>query len=334
VVRNIGATFEWDLVRLGELANDVGELYVDFQGLGDSSWLNAQVGRFQIPVGESYLRYSKGTRDEPFITHTVGGPWFWDEGIKVYGQDASGRVGYVASIANGETPFNFDADSDPQGTLKLFTDPWPWLHVSVSGLAQGQIGSNDPGEEAYGALWLGETWALQIGHDTDVPNFIDGVAQPDGPAVVDHTWLVGADAIVKPLDGLRIWLGGGQYRIEADGDGPYDRNLYYWIAEVMIEGALVSPSLEPLYLALRADGLTTGDSGRGYMLDWRQFTLGYNMRDLNELAAVLGVRIGKHVRLRTQYAFHDVDLVRGVTPDLRRFGDDEHWFAADVAVAF
>ena len=108
VVRTIGTTLEWDLVRIGELQNQVGELYVDFQGLADSSWLNAQVGRFQIPLGENYLRFSKGYRDNPFISNTVGGPWWWDEGVRVYGQESRGRFGYVASISNGDTNFNTD----------------------------------------------------------------------------------------------------------------------------------------------------------------------------------------------------------------------------------
>src|SRR5262245_595916 len=113
VVRTIGATVEWDLVRLGDLQNQVGELYADFQGLLGSSWMNAQVGRFQIPLGENYLRFSKGYRDNPFISNTVGGPWYWDEGVRLYGHDASGRFGYVASVSNGETDFNVDSNTDP-----------------------------------------------------------------------------------------------------------------------------------------------------------------------------------------------------------------------------
>src|SRR5262245_35406365 len=178
VVRNIGATVEWDLVRIGELQNQVGELYADFQGLLASSWMNAQVGRFQIPVGENYLRYSKGYRDNPFISNTVGGPWWWDEGIRLYGKDAGGRFGYVASVSNGETDFNRDTNTDPQGTLKLYTDPWPWLHLSVSGLLSGEIGRT--GTPSSGALWMGETWAMPIGVFTGVPTFIDGL--PAAPA--------------------------------------------------------------------------------------------------------------------------------------------------------
>src|SRR5262245_16506352 len=54
-LRNVGASVEWDWVRMGEVENQVGDLYADFQGIADSDWLNAQVGRFQIPVGEAYL---------------------------------------------------------------------------------------------------------------------------------------------------------------------------------------------------------------------------------------------------------------------------------------
>jgi hypothetical protein len=253
--------------------------------------------------------------------------------VRLYGQDAKGRFGYVASVSNGETDFNIDTNTDPQGTLKLYTDPWPWLRLSVSGLVSGEIGRTN--EASSGALWLGETWAMPVGNWTIVPNFIDGVAQPDGPNVIDHTWFAGADAVVKPLDGLRVWLAGGQYHIEAEGGGPYDRNLYYWVAEVVAEGRLVSPALDPLYLALRANGITTGDRDRGYTLDIRlNDTVGFNMRDLNELSAALGVRIGPYVVLRGEYAFRDTDLVRGVTPDLHSAVGDDHWFAFDVGVSF
>jgi hypothetical protein len=333
IVRNIGATFEWDLVRIGMLQNDVGELYVDFQGVADSPWLNAQVGRFQLPVGENYLRFSKGYRDNPFISNTVGGPWWWDEGVKLYGQEAEGRFGYVASVANNDTRFNVDDNNDPLGTLKLFADPWPWLHLSASGLVSGEIGRDNQG--APGGLWLGETWAMPIGAMSAVPIFIDGVPAPDGPLKLSRTWLAGGDVILRPLDGLRVWLGGGHYRIDAAGSGPYDRSLDYWIAEVVADGRLISRALDPLYLGLRASGLTTGDHSRGYLLDFRfADSLGFNMHSLNEYSAVLGVRIGRFVRLRGEYAFQDVDLVRGATPDISSQRGDEHWFAFDVGISF
>lgn len=333
LVRTVGVTFEWDLVRLGSLRNDVGELYVDFQGLGGNGWLNTQVGRFQIPVGENYLRFSKGYRDNPFISNTVGGPWWWDEGLRFYGSGADGRLGYVASLSNGDTRFNADSSSDPQGTLKLFTDPWPWLHLSVSGLMAGQTGRTTQG--APGALWLGETWAMPIGAMTAVPTYIDGVASADGPTKLDRNWLVGADVVLRPLDGLRAWLAGGRYEIEASGSGPFDRTLYYWIAELVADGRLVSPVLDPLYLALRANALTTGDGGRGYLLDFRLAdTVGHNVRNLAEYSVALGLDVLEGVRLRGEYTFQDIDLVRGVPTSISSERDDEHWFAVDVGIAF
>src|SRR5262249_4955812 len=264
-----------------------------------------------------------------------GGPWWWDEGVRLYGQDPTGRFGYVASVSNGDTKFNVDDNNDPQGTLKLYTDPWPWLHLSVSGLVSGEIGHKS--RPAPRALWLGETWAMPVGAFTDVPNCINGVPTPDGPNQIQRTWLVGADAIAKPLDGLRVWLGGGRYDMDASNavPGPYDRTLYYWIAEVVADGQLVSPALEPVYLALRASGLTTGDNGRGYLLHEAYLdTAGYNMRDLNEYSVALGWRIGRYVRLRGEYGYRDVNLVRKVDPAIRAQVDDDDWFAFDVGISF
>jgi hypothetical protein len=136
-LRGAGASVEWNVYRLGSRADELGEAYLDLQGLGDSSWLSLQAGRFQIPVGESYLRYGKGAKDNPFVTNALPGTWWWDEGVKLYGSEPGGRFGYVASLTNGETPRNFGFEDGDQVTLKLFADPRPWLHVSLSGLYSG-----------------------------------------------------------------------------------------------------------------------------------------------------------------------------------------------------
>ncbi|MEZ4217448.1 MAG: hypothetical protein R3E88_13275 [Myxococcota bacterium] len=333
LVRNVGATVEWDLVRIGTLMNQVGELYVDFQGIGGSSWWNAQVGRFQLPVGESYLRYSRGYRDNPFVSNAVGGPWWWDEGVRLYGASPDGRLGYVASVSSGDTRFNTDANADPQATLKLFAEPFPWLRVSASGVVSGEIGSATAA--APGALWLGETWAMPIGAMSSVPVVVDGVVVPDGPTKLARTWLAGGDVVLRPVDGLRVWLAGGHYRIETAGAGPYDRSLVYWIAEAVAEGGLVSPALAPVYVGVRASGLTTGDRGRGYLLDFRMAeTLGFDMYRLDEYAGVVGVRIGDHVRVRAEYTYQDVALVRGAAAAVASPRGDEHVFAIDVGIAF
>ncbi len=331
LVSDIGFLFEWDLVRLGKLENRVGELYTDFQGLGGQDWANVQVGRFQIPVGENYLRMSQGYHDNPFISNTVGGPWWWDEGLRVYGRE--GKVGWVASVSDGQTQFNFDPNTDKQFTLKLFADPTPWLHVSASGLRSGPMGSSS--SAAMGALWLGESWARPIGASTSVKSYVDGVEVVDGPNRLKDSWLAGGDVILNFPDLARIWLGGGWYGIDSTGAGLYDRDLYYWIAEVVLEGAAAAPVLAPFYLGLRADGLGTYDSNQGYLLDSRlNATLGFNAKSLQAYSMVLGWRLTDGVTLRAEYSIRDIGVVNGVTDKIRDDAQDQDLYGIEIGVDF
>jgi hypothetical protein len=309
IARNVGFTFEWNLVRLGEVQSDsgatqVGEIFVELQRLGDQPWLNAQVGRFQIPVGENYLRFSKGYKDNPFITNTVGGPWWWDEGVRVYGSDERRRFGYVASISDGDTPFASDSSREPQGTLKLWVEPTRWLHASVSGLFSG--------ETRRGALWLGEIWATPIGAMSDLPTFQDGAIVPPAPGQIDTSSLLAADVILTHEKLGRLWLGGGRWGIDA-ADSGYDRDLWYWIAEAILEGRALSPELAPFYLALRANGFGTYDDDAGYILDVRDADrFGYNAQLLHAYSIALGWRLTRWTTLRLEYTRRYVELVDGV----------------------
>jgi hypothetical protein len=329
LARNVGFSFEWNLVRRGELYNEVGELYVDLQGLGGSSWLNLRPGRFQIPVGEAYKRYSRGEGSNPFISQPLGGPWWWDEGVMLYGASELGRAGYVASLSNGETPFDFDDGDGEQLTLKLWAQPLPWLYASVSGLHQGEIG------QGGGALWLGETWATPVGAMGGVPVWIDGAPAPPSFAPFDSAWLAGGDLVLTPRDGVRAWLGGGRYALESRDGGRYDRNLDYWVAELVLRGGLLRPELAPATLGLRADGISTGDSDRGYLLAIDYVgTLGYNMRSFTAYSAVLGWQLGSATALRAEYSLRDIDLVRGAGAVLGDEADDADTFGVEIGVQF
>jgi hypothetical protein len=333
LARDIGFTFEWDLVRLGEVENDLGELFVELQGLGDSDWANVQVGRFQIPVGEAYLRYSKGYADKPFVSNAVGGPWFWDEGIKLYGSDFDNRFGYVASVSDGDTRFGEDTTGDKQVSLKLFARPLPWLQVSLSGLRGGSTGNSS--RAASGALWLGEMWARAFGSGSDVANFIDGAIEADGPNQIRDSYFGGLDVILEDRDWGRLWLAYGGYHIDSRGEGFYDRTLHYWIAELILEGRALAEVLDPLYAGLRAAGLGTYDRDRGYLLDFRYAdTLGYNMRSIDAYSAVLGWRITRWLRLKGEYTYQDIDLVRGVPDSVRRDARDADLWAIELSAWF
>jgi hypothetical protein len=331
IARDIGFLFEWDLVRLGSLQNRVGELYTDFQGLGGQEWANVQVGRFQIPVGENYLRFSQGYKDNPFISNTVGGPWYWDEGLRIYGRE--GKFGWVASLSDGQTQFNFDPNHEKQVTLKLLADPTPWLHVSASGLRSGPMGSSS--SAAMGALWLGESWARAFGAGTTVANYVGGAAVADGPNRLKDSWLAGGDVILHFPDLLRVWLGGGWYGIDSSGASFYDRNLYYWIAEAVLEGAAAAPVLAPFYFGARADGLGTYNTDEGYLLDSRQSaTLGYNAKFLQAYSMVLGWRMTDGVTLRAEYSFRDIGVVDGVTDYIREHARDQNVYGIEIGVDF
>lgn len=335
IFRNVAFSFEWDLLRLGQTFNRVGELYVDFQGLLSRDALNFQVGRFQIPVGETYLRYSQGYAYKPFVSSPVGGPWFWDEGVRFYGSNSEGSVGYVSSITDGDDAFNVDSDGDKQFTLKLFWKPWEWLHLSASGLRSGGLGTPSLGGRASGALWLGETWARPLGAGSVVPNYQDGVAVADGPNQLRETWLVAGDVILDFEDKARVWLAYGRYTMDARGDSSYDRVLHYWIAETVLRGAWLSETLRPFYLGLRADALGTYDEDAGYLLDSRKAsTLGYNMESLTAYSAVLGWELTQNLRLRAEYTHNDIDLVRGVSDAIRDAARKNNTFAVEVGASF
>jgi hypothetical protein len=328
LARNVGFTFEWNLVRRGHLSNDVGELYVDFQGVGGSSWMNLRPGRFQIPVGEEYKRYSRGESSNPFITHSLGGPWFWDEGVMLYGSSEQGDLGYVASVANGSTAFNLDADSGAQYTAKVWAQPTNWLYASASGLYQGKIGADGS------ALWLGETWATPVGALSGVPTWIDGAIAPPSYAPFDSGRLAGGDLVLTPIDGIRAWLGGGRYALESRDGSLYDRALHYWIAELMLRGGLLHPALVPATLGLRADRIATDSPDRGYLLsiDFAD-DLGYNMQRFTAYSLVLGWQLDSGVAIRAEYSLRDIDLVRGAS-SLQADARDIDEFALEVGVRF
>jgi hypothetical protein len=327
-LRSAAVSVEWDLYRLGYEDDDLGEAYVELQGLGDSGWWNVQLGRFQIPVGENYLRFSKGARDNPFISNTVAGAWWWDEGVKLYGADARGRYGYVASLTNGETPRDFGLDGGDQYTLKLFVNPAPWLHLSVSGLYSGGMGDDE--SPANAALWLGESWARGFGSGSPLPNFVNGVALPDGPGRLDDTLYLGADAVFTHPAGARLWLSYGSYAIDSSGPAVYDRTLHGWIAELVLEGRLLRPELARFYLALRANGLGTYDADEGYLLDVRSgWTVGYNARALEGYSAALGWRLTRWTTVKLEYSRQHLTQVRGAGP-----AQDADIVGAELAVFF
>ena len=96
------------------------------------------------------------------------------------------------------------------------------------------------------------------------------------------------------------------------GPGLYDRDLDAWIAELILQGELLSPALRPFYLALRASGLGTYDDEKGYLLDARLAArFGYDTSSLDAYSVAAGWRITQRVTLRAEYTLEQFGLVRG-----------------------
>jgi len=333
VYRDAGFTFEWNMVRLGRAMNNIGDLYGDFRGLLGQEWMNLEVGRFQIPFGENYLRFGKGRPSDPFVALTASPPWFWDEGVKLWGKTANGHFGYVASVTDGEGGLNREKNASKQVTLKLSWDPSEWLHLSASALRTGTLGSDS--SPAVASLWLGEAIPSAFGDGSSLPSFDHGEVIAPGPNKLRNVTVVGADAIFHFPD-ARLWLAGGKAGIASHGASVYDRDLIYWLAELVIELRMISPSLAPMYLALRANGLGTYDNDEGYLLDFRyDDSLGYNMRALDAYAVALGLPLGDRIVLKAQYALQNIALVHGIDDaEILDNDEDANFFGMEIGVTF
>jgi hypothetical protein len=330
--RDAGFAFEWNLVRVGYLANNLGDVYVDFRGLADQDWLNLDFGRFQIPFGENYLRFGRGYYTDPFIALSAPPPWFWDEGVKLWGKVLEGKASYAFSMTDGENAMNLLPNGSTQVSLKLAADPWEWLHLSVSGLRTGAIGSNT--SPAFAAIWLGELFPRAFGAGSTAQSFSHGAPIGPGPNKLHGITVLGGDVIVK-LPDTRLWLSYGGANIDSSGGTTYDRNLIYWLAELMVQLDLISPRLAPAYVAVRASGLGTYSDDEGYLLDFRNSAVGYNMSELDTYALVVGLPIGDHITLKGQYAFQHIALVRGVTVEAIKDGAERgDFFGMEIGVHF
>ena len=124
-------------------------------------------------------------------------------------------------------------------------------------------------------------------------------------------------------------------RIDSAGGTTFDRDLLYWLAELNVPLKLVAARLAPAYVAFRASGLGTYSDDEGYLLDFRNSAVGYNMSEYDTYALVVGLPIGDHMVLKGQYAFQRIGLVRGVTDEeIKDAADKADFFGVELGVHF
>lgn len=132
-----------------------GELYVDFESIsrfwGRDSQMSLRLGRVDIPFGEEYAR--RDATDNPLVAHSLSDFWGVDEGIEAYGTVHG--LQYVLALQNGSNQPANDFTPGKAVTLRLGYDPFPGLHLAVSGLRTGRIAQVG---DVRGELWFGNDW--------------------------------------------------------------------------------------------------------------------------------------------------------------------------------
>ena len=181
--------------------------------------------------------------------------------MKLWGKMFEDKASYAFAVTDGESAVNSVANGSAQLSLKLAADPWEWLHVSASALRSGTIGSNT--SPAVAAVWLGEVLPRSFGAGIAAQSFQDGAPIGPGPNKLQGIWILGGDAIVKSPDTAPVALLRRRRRSTRPAGTTYDRDLIYWLAELMVQLRIVSPSLAPAYVAVRASGLGTYSDNRG-----------------------------------------------------------------------
>jgi hypothetical protein len=327
--------FEWDMVREAEQKNKAGAMYVRLDGLFGIQPLNIKFGRFPIPFGEEYLRFSEQRSDNPLISFSAAAPYNWDEGVLFFGSLPGQKLEYIFALMDGDDAFSVNTDSEPAFSGKLSYRPAPWAQLSMSGLHTGALGSAEV--PAKSAMEFGFTHAEPFGSGTDVPNFQNGVEVPDDPENRIDTldaWEV--DLILTSEDWGRFWLAYGQARIRSEGASSFDRDLLYGIAEGILELRSVSESFSKIYLAARYSAIGTFDSNEGYSLEVLNdgSDLGFNTKSVKIVSLGLGLRLTPHVTFKVEYSFFDFEVVRGATAAIRRDAEGRNYFGVGLSARF
>jgi hypothetical protein len=205
----------------------------------------------------------------------------------------------------------------------------------VSGLHTGELGDGDDPAEA--ALKFSGTFLVPFGSDSDVPNFQNGRRVADDPDLKFDTINAGeVDLVLSNETWGRLWLGYGWLGIRSAGNSIYDRDLQYGVAEGVLELGAFARMLEPLYLASRYSFMGTFDSDEGYRLGAMDDgdDLGFNTENLSIVSLGLGLRLGRSIVLKSEYAWYDFDLVRGANAELRRQARNRDFFGIDLSYRF
>jgi len=284
-----------------------GEVFLDVENISrlwhQDGQLNLRLGRFDIPVGEEYLR--RDAIDNELISHSLMDLWGVDEGIALYGSFQK-KLHYIAAIQNGGGNVARDFNSDKAIAVRIGYDPVKPLHLSVSAMRTGALDAVDDGSSE---LWLGSGLVRPLGTEATTTTFDANLLQGD---------------VALKLAGSTLRAAGGVLRYDDNEPGVNNRReVYYYSLEAIqkiYRGAYAAARWSQVFAA---DGFPIVGNGDG-----ETYYRGPLTEDLWLLSLCLGYRWSDHLLFKAEYSFSHGHLVNGVERDA------EDLIAAMVAFSF
>lgn len=332
---------EWAMYRRTTFRNDFESLYVQLDGILGFESVNARLGRFVIPFGEEYQRMVERVPENPTLSRSAIGSYYWDEGFELFGKAVEEKVEWTLAVQDGDSDvggFNRNTDVSLATMGKLAVRPTGWAYVSASGFRSGSLedGSVVPPGSPHSTFGGDGTHMRPVGTGTAVATFQDGVAVADDPGQEIRFTAWEADAILKDATWGQIWLAYGQIDLDTDGPSIYKRLLRFGIAEGILELGALREELDKVYLAARFSVFGTLKNDEGFSIEASNAgsNLGFNTKRLYRKTVGIGARLNPNVTLKSEYTWDDFELVRGVTQALRDGADDRDYFGFGLTVGF
>lgn len=315
----------WEIQVTPELQDDrvsfeTGELYAHVRDLWRSDrgdYLGVKLGRIDIPFGEEYVWGD--SPENPMISHTVGFPWLWDEGLLVYG--FLGGVSWVTSVTDGVMSRSINESASHAFNVKVGGRPVKPVNVTVSAMWNG--------DTPMSALYMGKTCFQPVGarvHGQNVPSALDA-----SPSETVDVALLQGDATVTGPGGAALWLSLGRGTLD-DAVDAHDRPLGWFAAQLR-----VGLPLAHTYAVARYSEFGTYDDEKGYLVgggflsDGRS-AFGYDVRRMRRASAGVGWRPNPNTVLKIELGQDRFNVIEASPLDAT--SGDLVYSAAELVVTF
>lgn len=215
------------------------QLYIEVRNpAGGEGLLSLRIGRIDIPFGEEYLW--QNADDNPMILRTAAWPWGYSQGLLLFGR--LGLFRWIVSGMDGQGSASLSTDN---GTGKSFVsrlslDPATWLHLSASGIKDGEYDES----------------ALTFNGNPLTP--LGATSLASGPSTSSTVAFEAGEGDLVLKLGRRFRLRGDYGMVSVADRAPYDRTFSYYYGEAKFD------LTRTVYLVGRYSAIGTFDPKKGY----------------------------------------------------------------------